>query len=134
MWKAATLSTTENVYYLKKGELFSVINGIKRPVSPEEIIADKEKTSLLIDDDYFFYVGMDNVSVTGKKLHSVAGNYLSLMFPGDLVKNFGVYQGKGYTVVFILSDEISSLINEYPELFSSVKKNHNSFHRICVPI
>lgn len=116
------MSTTERIRYLKDGGLFSVANGVTRPIPTEEIISDGEKTTLIIDDGYFFYVGMDSVSVTGKKLRSVAGNYLSVIFPGDMVKNYGVYQGKGFTLIFVISDELSEIIKEYPQLFSAAKK------------
>lgn len=121
------MNTSERICYLKDNSLFLVINGTTRPVSPEEVVSGKEKMTLIIDDGYFFYVGMDNISVTGKKLRSIAGNYLNVLFPGDMIKNYGVYQGKGFTMIFVISDELSEIIKSNGELFAAAKKITTSF-------
>ena len=116
------MNTSDKIYYLKNNELYSVTNGSYSPACIEDVTGGKEKAYLIIDDEYFFYVGMDNVSVSGKKLRSVAANYLSLIFPGDMLKDYGVFQGKGFTVIFIISEGLIDLIGKHPELFSAVRK------------
>lgn len=114
---------SDNIYYLKSDSLFKIENGgSKRSASLDEIVGLKEKYSILIDDDYFFYIGMETVSVTGKKLRDIAANYLAIIFPDDMVKSFGVSQTKGSTVIYILSDEIIALIKDNRELFNNAKK------------
>lgn len=119
---------SDNIYYLKNDSLFKIEDGgHKRSASLDEIIGLKEKYSLIIDDAYFFYIGMETVSVTGKKLKDIAANYLAIMFPDDMVKSFGVSQTKGSTVIYILSDEIITLIKDNRELFNKAKKISSPF-------
>ncbi len=116
------MSTSDKICYLKGNELYYSDNGILRPITLEEIESLKSKISLILEDKFFFYVGMDNVSVSGKKLRSVAKNYLNIIFANHMINNFGVFQGKGYTLIYIISPELISIIEEYPNLFSIAKK------------
>lgn len=119
---------SENVYYLKNDSLFKIEKGgSKRSASLEEIISLKDKYSLLIDDEYFFYIGMETISVTGNKLRSIASNYLEIMFPGDMVKSFGVCRTKDSTIVLILAPEIIALIKDNRVLFNKAKKISTPF-------
>ncbi len=116
------LTTTEKICYLKNNELYTIENGSIVPITLYEIESFKGKINLILDDNFFFYVGMDNVSITGKKLRAVAGNYLNVIFPSNLTNNYGVFQGSGYTFIYLISNELMSLIDEYPNLFSLAKK------------
>ncbi len=116
------MTTTEKICYLKNNELYTIENGSLIPITLEEIETFKGKINLLLDDNFFFYVGMDHVSITGKKLRAVAKNYLNVIFPSNLTSNYGVFQGNGYTFIYIISDELMSLIDEYPNLFSLARK------------
>lgn len=121
------MSVSENIIYLKDDSLFKIEDNAKRNVSLGEVLDYKDKYSLLIDDGYFFYIGIENVAVTGKKLTDIAANYLSIMFPGEMVGSFGIFQNKSFTVIFILSEKLSHLIKDNRELFASAKKISSPF-------
>lgn len=123
--------SAEHIYYLKDGILNRVISGTLQPVDEEDALMDHEKTGLIIDDSYFFYVGMENVSVSGKKLHSVAEYYLNVLFPADMIKKFGIFQNSGKTIIYIINEEIINIIEEHEELFSSFKKISTPFLELC---
>lgn len=116
------MSISENIYYLKDDNIIKLEDGGNRSVSLGEVLESSEKMSLLIDDKYFFYIGMESVSVTGRKLHDIAKNYLNMMLPGEMIKSFGVYQTKDVTVIFIVSVALIELIKNNRELFDSAKK------------
>lgn len=123
--------SAEHIYYLKDGILNRVISGTLQPVDEDEVLSDHEKTGLIIDDSYFFYVGMENVSVSGKKLHSVAEYYLNVLFPSDMIAKFGIFQNSGKTIIYIINEEIINIIAEHEELFSSFKKISTPFLELC---
>lgn len=126
------MSISERVYYLKNGSLYKLTAGSLRQVDIDDILSDTEKHALLIDDAYFFYVGMDSVPVSGKKLRAVAENYLFSLFPADMVKSFGILQNNGMMLIYIISKELTDIIEEYPELFSSFKKISSPFFELCI--
>lgn len=123
--------STGHIYYLKDGILNRVVSGTLQPVDEEDALSDHDKAGLIIDDSYFFYVGMENVSVSGKKLHSVAEYYLNVLFPSDMIKKFGIFQNSGKTIIYIINEEIINTITEHEELFSSFKKISTPFLELC---
>lgn len=126
------MSISENIYYLKDDNIIKLEDGGNRSVSLGEVLESSEKMSLLIDDKYFFYIGMESVSVTGRKLHDIAKNYLNMMLPGEMIKSFGVYQTKDVTVIFIVSVALIELIKNNRELFDSAKKISTPFFELIL--
>lgn len=127
------MSISENIYYLKDDTIFKLNDGGgKHSVSLGEVLESSEKMSLLIDDKYLFYIGMENVSVSGRKLYDIAKNYLSMTLPGEMIKSFGVYQTKGVTVIFIVSEALVELIKNNKELFDLAKKVSTPFFEMTL--
>lgn len=126
------MSTAENNYYLKDGLLYKLTGSTMYRVSSEDVLQDSTKTALIIDDSYFFYVGMENISTSAKKLHAVASNYLNIIFPADMVKEFGVFQHSGKTIIYIINPALSDIIAENIEIFTGFKKISTPFLEECI--
>ena len=122
----------ENIYYLKNGSLYKLQYEKLVEVSVEEVLNNHERTELIIDDQYFFYVGMEDVAVSGKKLKAIVGNYLNILFPQDMVSDFGIYHSSGKTIIYIYNKELLGIISENKELFSHFKRISTAFIEFCI--
>lgn len=123
---------SENNYYLKDDLLYKITSSTMYKVSKEEIIDDSNKMALLIDDAYFFYVGMENIPTSSKKLHAIASNFLHVLFPSNMVKDYGIFQHSGKTIIYIINQQLTDIIEENGELFSSFKKISTPFFEQCI--
>lgn len=126
------LSNSENNYYLKDGLFYRLNGALMYRVSHEEIINDNNKTALLIDDTYFFYVGMENISTNAKKLHAIASNYLNILFPSDMIKDFGVFQHSGKTIIYVINSSLTDIVSENKDIFTGFKKISTPFLEQCI--
>lgn len=126
------MSTSDYICYLRNGSLYRIVNGSELPVTFAETLPSAGSCTLIIDDGYLFYVGMEHISVTGKKLKSVAGNYLNLIFPNDMIKSFGVFQSSAVSLIYILSYDLVKAIEENDEFFTRVKKITSPFIELAV--
>ncbi len=118
---------SEQLYYLKDDVLYKVISGGLHEIPMGGVDSIDDKCSLIIDDTYFFYQSMDNVSATGKKLHAVARGFLSTQFPQELIENYGVLHTNNTTLIYMMSEQLISMIAEYPVLFSRPKRVSTPF-------
>lgn len=122
----------EHNYYLKDGLLYKLSGSSTYRVSLDDVLNDNSKGSLLIDDTYFFYVGMEHISTSSKKINAIAQNYLNVLFPSDMVKNFGVFQGSSKTIIYVINDNLMDIINNHKELFLGFKKISAPFLEFCI--
>ena len=122
----------EHNYYLKDGLLYKLSGSSTYRVSLDDVLNDNSKGSLLIDDTYFFYVGMEHISTSSKKINAIAQNYLNVLFPSDMVKNFGVFQGSSKTITYVINDNLMDIINNNKELFLGFKKISTPFLEFCI--
>lgn len=122
----------EHNYYLKDGLLYKLSGSSTYRVSLDDVLNDNSKGSLLIDDTYFFYVGMEHISTSSKKINAIAQNYLNVLFPSDMVKNFGVFQGSSKTIIYVINDNLMDIINNNKELFLGFKKISTPFLEFCI--
>ena len=104
-------------YYFKEGLLYKITGSSTYRVSVEDVINDSNKAALLIDDTYFFYVGIEHIATSAKKMKAIAQNYLNIMFPADMVANYGVFQNTSKTVIYIINNNLIDIINSNKELF-----------------
>lgn len=118
-------------YYFKDGLLYKITGSSTYRVSVEDVINDSNKAALLIDDTYFFYVGIEHIATSAKKMKAIAQNYLNIMFPADMVANYGVFQNTSKTVIYIINNNLIDIINNNKELFSSFKKISTPFLEFC---
>lgn len=126
------MSISENNYYLKDGLLYKLTGASMYRVSSEDVISDSSKSALLIDDTYFFYIGMENISASAKKLHAIAANYLNVLFPADMVKEYGVFQNSGKTIIYVINQTLIDIISENAEIFAGFKKISTPFLEQCI--
>ena len=126
------MSISENNYYLKDGLLYKLTGASMYRVSSEDVISDSSKSALLIDDTYFFYIGMENISTSAKKLHAIAANYLNVLFPADMVKEYGVFQNSGKTIIYVINQTLIDIISENAEIFAGFKKISTPFLEQCI--
>lgn len=126
------MSNSENNYYLKDGLLYKLTGSSMYRVSSDDVLNDSSKTALLIDDTYFFYIGMENISTSAKKLHSIAANYLNVLFPSDMVTEYGVFQHSGKTIIYVINQSLIDIIAENTELFTGFKKISTPFLEQCI--
>lgn len=122
----------EHNYYLKDGLLYKLSGSSTYKVSMEDVLYDNNRGGLLIDDGYFFYVGMEHISTSAKKINAIAQNYLNVLFPADMVKSFGVFQSSSKTIIYIINENLIDIINANKELFISFKKISTPFLELCV--
>lgn len=126
------MSNSENNYYLKDGLLYKLTGASMYRVSSDDVISDSSKSALLIDDSYFFYIGMENISTSAKKLHAVAANYLNMFFPADMIKEYGVFQHSGKTIIYVINQTLIDIISENTEIFTGFKKISTPFLEQCI--
>ena len=126
------MSNSENNYYLKDGLLYKLTGAAMYRVSSEDVIDDSSKSALLIDDSYFFYIGMENISTSAKKLHAIAANYLNVLFPADMIKEYGVFQHSGKTIIYVVNHTLMDIISENTEVFTGFKKISTPFLEQCI--
>ncbi len=126
------MSNSENNYYLKDGLLYKLAGSSIYRVSSEDVINDSNKNALLIDDTYFFYVGMENISTSTKKLHAIAGNFLNVLFPADMIKEYGVFQHSSKTIIYVINSALTDIISENNEIFTGFKKISTPFLEQCI--
>ena len=124
--------TSEKIYYLKNDELYQIKANEKQKVDASLIINSNEKITLIIDDEYFFYLSLETVPVSGKKLKLIAGNYLNVIFPSDMVKSYGVYQSSGISIIYVLSEKLIKLINNNKALFNTAKQITMPFIELAI--
>lgn len=117
----------ENIYYLKDGSLYKFQYERMIEVSVEEVLNNNNKPELIIDDKYFFYVGMEDVAVSGKKLKAIVTNYLNILFPPEMITEFGIFHHSGKTIIYIYNKELLDIISENKQLFSHFKKISTAF-------
>lgn len=122
----------ENNYYLKDGLLYKLTGSTTYRVSIDDVLDDTNRGSLLIDDTYFFYVGMEHISTSSKKINAIAQNYLNVLFPADMVKSFGVFQNSSKTIIYIINEGLLDIIENNKELFLSFKKISTPFLELCI--
>ena len=91
----------EHNYFLKDGLLYKLSGSSTYRVSIDDVLNDNNRAGLIIDDTYFFYVGMEHISTSAKKINAIAQNYLNVLFPSDMVKYFGVFQNSSKTIIYI---------------------------------
>lgn len=126
------MSNSENNYYLKDGLFYKLQGASMFTVSSEEVINDSNKSALLIDDTYFFYVGIENISASAKKLHAIAANYLSVLFPAEMIKEYGVFQHSGKTVIYVVNPALTGITAENNSVFTGFKKISTPFLEQCI--
>lgn len=126
------MSNSENNYYLKDGLLYKLTGASMYRVSSDDVINDSSKSALLIDDTYFFYIGMENISTSAKKLNAIAANYLNVLFPADMVKEYGVFQHSGKTIIYVINHTLIDIISENTEIFSGFKRISTPFLEQCM--
>ncbi|MDE7314299.1 MAG: hypothetical protein K2N11_01200 [Mucispirillum sp.] len=126
------MSNSENNYYLKDGLLYKLTGASMYRVSSDDVMGDSSKSALLIDDSYFFYVGMENISTSAKKLHAVAANYLNMFFPADMIREYGVFQHSGKTIIYVINQTLIDIISENAEIFTGFKKISTPFLEQCI--
>lgn len=126
------MSNSENNYYLKDGLLYKLTGASMYRVSSDDVIGDSSKSALLIDDTYFFYIGMENISTSTKKLHAIAANYLNVLFPADMIKEYGVFQNSGKTIIYVINQTLIDIISENAEIFAGFKKISTPFLEQCI--
>ncbi len=117
----------EHNYYLKDGLMYKISGSSMYRVTVEDIYADANKVGLLIDDAYFFYVGMEHVATSAKKLKAIAVNYLNILFPSDIISSHGVYQSTSKTIIYLINNDLLEIINNNQELFAGFKKISTPF-------
>ncbi len=122
----------ENNYYLKDGLLYKISGGTTYRVSIDDVASDNNKSGLLIDDSYFFYVGMEHVATSAKKLKSIASNYLNILFPADIVSAYGVFQNSSKTVIYVINNSLLDIISNNSDVFSGFKKISTPFLELCI--
>lgn len=126
------MSNSENNYYLKDGLLYKLTGASMYRVSSEDVMGDSSKSALLIDDTYFFYIGMENISTSAKKLHAIASNYLNVLFPADMVKEYGVFQHSGKTIIYVINQTLIDILSENADIFTGFKKISTPFLEQCI--
>lgn len=126
------MSNSENNYYLKDGLLYKLTGASMYRVNSDDVMCDSSKSALLIDDSYFFYIGMENISTSAKKLHAIAANYLNVLFPADMIKEYGVFQHSGKTIIYVINQTLIDIISENTEIFAGFKKISTPFLEQCI--
>lgn len=126
------MSNSENNYYLKDGLLYKLTGASMYRVSSDDLIGDSSKSALLVDDSYFFYIGIENISTSAKKLHAIAANYLNVLFPADMIKEYGVFQHSGKTIIYVINQTLIDIISENTEIFTGFKKISTPFLEQCI--
>lgn len=126
------MSNSENNYYLKDGLLYKLTGASMYRVNSDDVMGDSSKSALLIDDLYFFYIGMENISTSAKKLHAIAANYLNVLFPADMIKEYGVFQHSGKTIIYVINQTLINIISENTEIFAGFKKISTPFLEQCI--
>lgn len=122
----------EHNYYLKDGLLYKLTGSSTYRVSMDDVLDDNNRGSLLIDDSYFFYVGMEHVSTSAKKINAIAQNYLNVLFPADMIKSFGVFQNSSKTIIYIINESLLDILENNKEFFISFKKISTPFLELCI--
>ncbi len=122
----------ENNYYLKDGLIYKISGSSIYRVSTEDVLSDSSKTGLLIDDAYFFYVGMEHIATSAKKIKSIAANYLNILFPADIISSYGVFQTSSKTVIYLINNNLLDIIQNNIELFAGFKKISTPFLELCI--
>ncbi len=126
------MSNSENNYYLKDGLLYKLTGASMYRVNSDDVMCDSSKSALLIDDSYFFYIGMENISTSAKKLHAIAANYLNVLFPADMIKEYGVFQHSGKTIIYVINQTLINIIYENTDIFAGFKKISTPFLEQCI--
>ncbi len=126
------MSNSENNYYLKDGLLYKLTGASMYRVNSDDVMCDSSKSALLIDDSYFFYIGMENISTSAKKLHAIAANYLNVLFPADMIKEYGVFQHSGKTIIYVINQTLIDIISENTDIFAGFKKISTPFLEQCI--
>jgi hypothetical protein len=106
------------VFLLKDGELYSNKHA-ESPVSLSDLEAGSR---LLIDDKYFFYVGLGKLSIGKSKSHPIVANYLQSLFPMDILSGFLVFEYKGEYIALIYKENFAALLENYRDVFKKAKK------------
>lgn len=122
----------EHNYFLKDGLLYKLSGSSAYRVSIDDVLNDNNRAGLIIDDTYFFYVGMEHISTSAKKINAIAQNYLNVLFPSDMVKYFGVFQNNSKTIIYIINDSLIDIIENNKELFAVFKKISTPFLELCM--
>lgn len=126
------MSNSENNYYLKDGLLYKLTGASMYRVNSDDVMCDSSKSALLIDDSYFFYIGMENISTSAKKLRAIAANYLNVLFPADMIKEYGVFQHSGKTIIYVINQTLINIIYENTDIFAGFKKISTPFLEQCI--
>lgn len=117
------LNTSNPIYYLAAdGKFYKIIASSRREVGFEEVAHDHNKLGVLIDDSYFFYIGMDFIPLTGKKLNAVITNFLQSTYPPEMVANFGFCVVSGSIIIYLMKKELIEIIRGNNIAFANTKK------------
>lgn len=117
------LNTSNPIYFLDSdSKFYKIIGASRREVGVEEVAHDHNKLGVLIDDSYFFYIGMDFIPLTGKKLQAVITNYLQSSFPPEMVANFSYSVIHGTIIIYLLKKELIDIITSNNIAFTNTKK------------
>ncbi len=121
------LNTSEKIYYLKDDKLKLLNSTIS---SEFELVAEiplPQKYSLLIDDEYLFYMSMPKVNVTGKKLTAIVKNFVSTKLPGEDISLLAFLVLGNSIVITIISERFKEIITSHMLMFSNAIKVSSPF-------
>lgn len=116
---------TFKIIYLKKGNFY-----LKNKQNLEEISLDyleNMEYQLLIDDSYFFYESIDMPATNKKKQFAIIKNFLLVNYPEELISHFNFINIKQLVLIYIITEKLFQLVENYKEIFSNANKISTPF-------
>ena len=116
------LSISEKIYYLKDNKLKLLNSTLSSEFELEAEIPLPQKYSLLIDDEYLFYMSMPKINATGKKLTAIVKNFVSTKLPGEDTTLLSFLVLGNSIIIVIISERFKEIITSHMPMFSNAIK------------
>lgn len=121
------LNTSEKIYYIKDNKVKLLNSTLASEFELEAEIPLPQKYSLLIDDEYLFYMSMPKINATGKKLTAIVKNFISTKLPGEDVTLLSFLVLGNSIIIVIISERFKEIITSHMLMFSNAIKVSTPF-------